>query len=427
MRLPPPISQLAPVRLINLITKIAVLSLIGVLPLHAMATSEQLTCSSSSLRFGTVVVGETETLLVSLTNNGAGSVTLSEINLSNSEFDASVASLATVLAPGPSVSVTVNFVPITLSWTKGTIAFVSNASNPTLTLAVSGTGGNALAVTANPSSVSFGSQAVGSTASVPLVLTNTRKTAVSLTGMQTRGTMFSVAGPALPLSLAAGQSVTFTVAFAPQSAATDGGSIFIQGPAITVPLSGIGTVTVVGQLTIAPTALNFGNVTVGNTGNQTFSLTATGATVTVSSSASSSAQFALSGTSFPITIAAGQSVSLDAVFNPQSSATASGTLSFASNAGNTPSAEPVSGTGVTPVYTVGLSWTPSTSDVTGYNVYRGAASAGPFAKINSSLNSSTVYTDSNVAANQTYYYVTTAVNSSNEESAQSTPAEAIIP
>jgi len=32
-----------------------------------------------------------------------------------------------------------------------------------------------------------------------------------------------------------------------------------------------------------------------------------------------------------------------------------------------------------------------------------------------------------VTASQTYYYVTTAVNSSNEESAPSTPAEAIIP
>jgi hypothetical protein len=32
-----------------------------------------------------------------------------------------------------------------------------------------------------------------------------------------------------------------------------------------------------------------------------------------------------------------------------------------------------------------------------------------------------------VAANQTYYYETTAVNSSNVESAPSSPAQAIIP
>lgn len=428
MRLPPPISQRVPVRLINLITKFTIISLLGVVPMHAAQSSnEQLTCSSTTLRFGTVGVAETETLLVSLTNNGSTSVTLSEINLSNAEFNASVASLPTVLASGQSMPVSIAFTPTTSGWTRGSVAFVSNASNPTLSLAVSGTGDNTPAVTATPSSLSFGSQTVGSTSTLPLVLTNTRKSAVSLTGLQTNGAAFSITGPALPLSLPAGQSVAFTVAFAPQSAATDGGSIFVQGPGLTVPLTGTGAAVVVGQLTIAPSALNFGSVTVGNTGNQTLNLSASGAAVTISSSASSSAQFSLAGTSFPITIAAGQSVSLDVAFTPQNSGAASGSLAFTSNAGNAPPAEPVTGTGVTPVYTVGLSWTPSTSEVTGYNVYRGATSSGPFSKINPSLNSTTAYTDSTVAANQTYYYVTTAVNSSNEESSPSTPAEAIIP
>jgi len=427
MRLPPPISQFVPVRLINLLTRFAIISLLGVLPMHAAQRTEQLTCSTTALRFAKVGLGASETLPVNLTNNGSTAVTLSEINLSNAEFNASVGSLPTVLAAGQSVSVSVAFAPTTSGWTTGTVAFVSNASNPTLTLTVSGTGVNSPLLTATPSSVSFGSQTVGSTSTLPLVLTNTRKSAVSINALQTSGATFSITGPSLPLSLPAGQSVTFTVAFTPPSAATDAGSIFVQGPGLIVPLTGTGAAVVVGQLTIAPSALNFGNVTVGNTGNQTLNLSASGAAVTISSSASSSAQFSLTGTSFPITLAAGQSLSLDVAFTPQSSGAASGSVSFASNAGNSPPAEPLSGTGVTPVYTVGLSWTASTSDVAGYNVYRGPASTGPFSKINPSLNSATSYTDSTVAANQTYYYETTAVNSSNEESSPSTPAQAIIP
>jgi hypothetical protein len=395
--------------------------------MHAAQRTEQLTCSTTALRFAKVGLGASETLPVNLTNNGSTAVTLSEINLSNAEFNASVGSLPTVLAAGQSVSVSVAFAPTTSGWTTGTVAFVSNASNPTLTLTVSGTGVNSPLLTATPSSVSFGSQTVGSTSTLPLVLTNTRKSAVSINALQTSGATFSITGPSLPLSLPAGQSVTFTVAFTPPSAATDAGSIFVQGPGLIVPLTGTGAAVVVGQLTIAPSALNFGNVTVGNTGNQTLNLSASGAAVTISSSASSSAQFSLTGTSFPITLAAGQSLSLDVAFTPQSSGAASGSVSFASNAGNSPPAEPLSGTGVTPVYTVGLSWTASTSDVAGYNVYRGPASTGPFSKINPSLNSATSYTDSTVAANQTYYYETTAVNSSNEESSPSTPAQAIIP
>jgi hypothetical protein len=249
---------------------------------------------------------------------------------------------------------------------------------------------------------------------------------VSIAGLAISGNGFSISGPSLPLTLAAEQSVSYNVTFTPQTTGTGGGSILVQGPGLTIPLAGTGG-TAVGTLTIAPSALNFGDVTVGNSGNQTLNLSAAGTAVTISSSASSSAQFALSGASFPLTIPAGQSVSLDVVFSPQNSGVVSGTLAFASNASNSSSSESVTGTGTTPVYTVGLSWTGSTSSVTGYNVYRGPATSGPFSKINPSLNSSTAYTDSTVASGQIYYYVTTAVNSSNEESSPSTPAEAKIP
>jgi len=426
MRLPHPISQFVFLRLINLIAGIAVISVL-VLPAHA-AQNGQLSCSPGALRFGAVAVGETETLVINLTNNGSSSVTLTAVNLSNAEFSASVASLPAVLAAGQSLSVNIDFSPTTRGWTRGNVAFLSTASNPTLTLEVSGTGDITPPVTANPSNISFGVQAVGSNSTVSLVLTNTRKMAVSLNGMLTSGAVFSVSGPALPLSLPAGQSATFNVTFAPLAAGTIGGSIFVQGPALTVPLAGTGSATVAGQLTIAPSALNFGNVTVGNTGNQALTFSASGAAVTITSEASSSALFALAGASFPLTIPAGQSTSLDVVFTPQSNGTASGALSFASNAANNPPAEAVTGTGVTPVYTVGLTWNPSTSEVTGYNVYRGAASGGPFTKINPSLNSGTAYTDGTVASGHTYYYVTTAVSSSNVESSPSTPpAQAMIP
>jgi fibronectin type 3 domain-containing protein len=81
-----------------------------------------------------------------------------------------------------------------------------------------------------------------------------------------------------------------------------------------------------------------------------------------------------------------------------------------------------------PQHSVNLSWTASTSpNISGYNIYRGTKSGGPYSKINAVLNASTVYTDTTVADGQTYYYVTTAVNSSNEESAYSNQATAVIP
>jgi len=80
-----------------------------------------------------------------------------------------------------------------------------------------------------------------------------------------------------------------------------------------------------------------------------------------------------------------------------------------------------------PNHVVDLSWNASTSnDVVGYNVYRGPNGTS-WSKINASLDASTAYTDSTVADGTTYYYATTAVNASGEESAKSAAVEVVIP
>src|SRR5208283_5095008 len=77
---------------------------------------------------------------------------------------------------------------------------------------------------------------------------------------------------------------------------------------------------------------------------------------------------------------------------------------------------------------VALSWAASTSPgVIGYNAYRSMTSGGPYAKLNSSLISTTNYTDQQVQSGSTYYYVTTAVKSQGQESAYSNQAIATVP
>ncbi|MBV9180395.1 MAG: hypothetical protein JO356_03720 [Acidobacteria bacterium] len=77
---------------------------------------------------------------------------------------------------------------------------------------------------------------------------------------------------------------------------------------------------------------------------------------------------------------------------------------------------------------VDLSWTASvSSSVAGYNIYRGTQAAGPFTKINSSLDTATLYTDSNVVSGQTYYYTTTTVDGNGVESGYSNVVPAVIP
>lgn len=78
-------------------------------------------------------------------------------------------------------------------------------------------------------------------------------------------------------------------------------------------------------------------------------------------------------------------------------------------------------------HSASLIWVPSTSEnVTGYNIYR-RSPGEEYKKLNSALITMSTYTDGTVQAGQTYYYVATAVDSNNNESAYSNEAQATIP
>jgi len=80
-----------------------------------------------------------------------------------------------------------------------------------------------------------------------------------------------------------------------------------------------------------------------------------------------------------------------------------------------------------PNHVVDLSWHPSsTSDVAGYNIYRGPDGKS-WKKMNVSLAGSTVYSDSTAANSSTYYYAATAVDIKGNESLKSNTAKAVTP
>jgi hypothetical protein len=74
---------------------------------------------------------------------------------------------------------------------------------------------------------------------------------------------------------------------------------------------------------------------------------------------------------------------------------------------------------------VGLDWANnSESDLAGYNVYRAATSGGPYNKLNGALLAASAYTDNAVSNGTTYYYVVTAVDTSDNQSGNSAEASA---
>jgi hypothetical protein len=73
---------------------------------------------------------------------------------------------------------------------------------------------------------------------------------------------------------------------------------------------------------------------------------------------------------------------------------------------------------------VNLNWNDNTEpDLAGYNVYRATAPGGPFTKVNTSLVTTSAYTNTGLTSGTTYYFYVTAVDTTGNESA----ASAIVP
>jgi len=408
--------------------------------LNASVATGQLTVDPTTIGFGDVLVGNSEAQSGTLTNSNGANLTISQVWVSGSEFQLSGLGLPFSLAPGQSATFNVTFTPTTSGSVVGAIsvtAMVSSSqdsninSNSPLSVPLSGTGISPPTVLQPTSStISFGSVQVGNSSTQSETLTNSGGSSVSITQANLSGSAFSLSGLNLPLTLIPGQSFTFGVVFAPNSAGNVTGSISVVSNASNSPLaiSLGGSGTAAGQLVVTPTTLDFGSIVVGTSTSLTGTLSATGSSVTVSSATSNSSEFTLSGLSFPVTLAAGQSASFSFTFRPQASGTDTASISFISNASNSPTVASMTGSGaLSPLHSVDLSWTPSTSAVVGYNIYRSGTSDGPYAKINPALNAAAAYTDNTVQAGVTYYYVTTAVDASGVESVYSNQAPAVVP
>jgi hypothetical protein len=283
-----------------------------------------------------------------------------------------------------------------------------------------------------PTFVGFGNVTVGVTNTQTVTVSNSGSSSLTLSQANLSGAGFSITGLTLPLSLNPGQKTNFNVAFDPTGASSFTGSVSLVSNApdspTAIPLSGSG-VSASLQLSASPSSLDFGNVTEGQTSTKSVTVSNTGnSNVDISQVNVSGAGFSASGLTPPVTLTPGQNATISVVFAPTTSGSATGSVSINSNATNSQTTIALAGSGVTTTsHSVTLNWTASTSTVAGYNVYRGSQSGGTYTKLNSSLVTSTTFTDSTAQAGQTYYYVTTAVDSNNVESVYSNEASAVIP
>ena len=394
--------------------------------------------SSDSLSFGSVTAGTSLTQGVTLTNTGFRPETVSQATVTGAGFSISGPVLPLTLNRFDNATFNVEFAPAVGGSVTGTLSIVTNTWwNSTISISLSGTGVAQPTANLSPPSMTFASQALGSTSSAQAAtLTNSGGTTLNITSIALTGANSSDFAQTnnCGASVAAGANCTISVTFMPSASGSRTASVTItdnaSGSPQTVSLSGTGTGTAA-LVSLSPTSLAFGNqpvdmtssaqtVTLSNTGNAALSITSLALTGT---NASDFAQANTCGSS----VAAGANCTIAVMFTPSVTGTEAASLSIADNRSGSPQTVPLSGAGT---HDVILSWTASTtSGVVGYNVYRGTTSGGESATpLNSSPINGTTYSDETVQAGQTYYYVVTAVASDDgTQSAYSNQTSSTVP
>src|ERR1700751_3864224 len=102
-------------------------------------------------------------------------------------------------------------------------------------------------VGANPARLNFGSVQTGTNLPLSQSVTNSGNSSVTISQVGISGTSFTLSGITPPVTLAAGQSASFTVTFAPTSATSASGSLTVtsngSNPTLTISLAGTGSAT----------------------------------------------------------------------------------------------------------------------------------------------------------------------------------------
>ncbi len=263
-------------------------------------------------------------------------------------------------------------------------------------------------LTASTDAIGFGNVVEGSTATQSVTVTNTGTGTVNISGVSVSGGVFTIVGGNPSSSLAAGQTASVQVQFAPTSMTPASGTLTITSDAtnssLAIALSGIGLEA---DPAFSPSALSFSDVPVGETSTQNVTLSNTGnMDLAVSAASLSGTGFSMSGLSLPATIAPNASTTFSVQFSPQTAAGASGSIQFTDNGKHSPHTINLNGNGVAAGSTLGAN--PGSFDFS--NVLVGSSSSKSITLTNSGNKTITIgsitaagagFSASGVAAGQT--------------------------
>ena len=324
------------------------------------------TLSPTSLTFASQDTGTgSSAQTATLTNTGKTTLQISSIALGG--FDpspfAQTHTCGATLSAGASCTISVTFAPSAAGLASATLTVTDDATGGSQSLTLLGTGVAAPVVGLSPSTLTFGTQGVGTpSAAQTVTLHNTGTAALSITSIAFGGTnpgQFSQSH-ACGATLSAGAQCTISVTFKPTTAGSMSASVTITDNAPNSPqsitLSGTGVRPTV---SVSPSSLSFGSQAVeGSTSSQTVMLTNTSAvTLNITSIAVTGTnphQFVQSSTC-GTTLSAGANCTVSVTFAPTAPASMSASLTFTDSTASSSQSVALTGTGTGPAVSLSTS------------------------------------------------------------------------
>ena len=309
------------------------------------------TLQGAGVNFGDVAVNSTGTGTATLT--ATRTVTVNSVSVA-APFAAGTptqGALPQTLLAGQPLSVPVTFSPTTWGAETAELSVTTNVGN--FAFGLNGTGTQP-GLGATPTSLAWGSRAVGSSETLTASVTNTgttTETFQTVTGPASGP--FTASGlPVVGSTLAAGASTTISATYAPTAiSASDTAEIDLttdQG-SLKYQLTG-SAIAANPQVTINPMSLSFGNVPVGQTASQTFTVANTGnVNLTVTKAAPPAAPF---GSTNPLPegqqLAPGESYTVTVTFAPTAQQSYTGQYEVSTDTGQGAMYINLTGTGTPP-------------------------------------------------------------------------------
>jgi 6-phosphogluconolactonase (cycloisomerase 2 family) len=233
-----------------------------------------LTLAPATLTFPSTAVGKTATAQTITLTNSTVALTMGTVTASG-DFAISANTCTGTIAASKTCTISVTFTPTVTGAIAGALTIADGAFGSPQLVPLSGTATGTVTNTVSfaPTSLTFPSQAIGTTsASQAITLTNKATTTLKITTVAASGD-YAETDTCAGKSIAAGKTCAITVTFKPTASGTIKGAISVADAATTTPQVVALTGTAVTPLTFSPATLTFTG-TVGSTSTaQTATLT----------------------------------------------------------------------------------------------------------------------------------------------------------